>query len=76
MATPDCIVNHAAARVSLGPTATRSVLVPASTTILGKWNWYPPSWLGWLPKVNIEGHAHPPAPASGHRPALSEGAAD
>jgi RND superfamily putative drug exporter len=42
-------------------------------TILGKWNWYLPSWLGWLPKVNIDGA---PVPAPGHAPALSEGAAD
>jgi RND superfamily putative drug exporter len=23
--------------------------------ILGEWNWWLPSWLGWLPHVTIEG---------------------
>jgi RND superfamily putative drug exporter len=22
--------------------------------LLGKWNWYLPSWLGWLPQLRIE----------------------
>jgi putative drug exporter of the RND superfamily len=45
-------------------TIIRSVLVPASMQLLGKYNWWMPSWLGWLPKLNIEGGAHPePAPA-------------
>jgi RND superfamily putative drug exporter len=36
--------------------------------ILGKWNWYLPSWLEWLPDLRIEGTA-PPAPvASPHAP--------
>jgi uncharacterized membrane protein YdfJ with MMPL/SSD domain len=44
-------------------TIIRSVLVPAAMTILGKWNWYLPSWLRWLPEVHIEG-ATKAAPAS------------
>jgi putative drug exporter of the RND superfamily len=36
-------------------TVIRSVLVPAAMTLLGKWNWYFPSWLDWLPEVHIEG---------------------
>ena len=42
----------------LGPidkTIVRSVLVPASMKLLGDHNWYLPSWLEWLPKINIEG---------------------
>jgi putative drug exporter of the RND superfamily len=31
-------------------------------TLLGKWNWYLPSWLGWLPQVRIDGGAPVPAP--------------
>jgi RND superfamily putative drug exporter len=23
--------------------------------LLGDWNWYLPTWLEWLPKVNVEG---------------------
>jgi uncharacterized membrane protein YdfJ with MMPL/SSD domain len=45
-------------------TIVRSVLVPASMKLLGDWNWYLPSWLGWLPEVHVEGHAGP-EPAAG-----------
>ena len=38
-------------------TLVRSVLVPAAMTLLGKWNWYLPSSLGWLPQFRIEGAA-------------------
>jgi RND superfamily putative drug exporter len=27
----------------------RAVLLPASMKLLGRWNWYLPGWLGWLP---------------------------
>jgi putative drug exporter of the RND superfamily len=36
-------------------TLVRSVLVPASMRLLGRWNWYLPSWLEWLPDVHVEG---------------------
>jgi RND superfamily putative drug exporter len=36
-------------------TIIRSVLVPAAMTLLGRWNWYLPSWLGWLPALHVEG---------------------
>jgi RND superfamily putative drug exporter len=35
-------------------TIVRSVLVPASMTLLGRWNWYLPSWLEWLPDLHVE----------------------
>ena len=35
-------------------TLVRSVLVPASMMLLGRWNWYLPSWLRWLPDVQVE----------------------
>ncbi len=44
-----------AVAVFLDATIIRSVLVPASMKLLGKWNWYLPKWLQWLPKLNIEG---------------------
>lgn len=44
-----------AVAVLLDATIIRSVLVPASMKMLGKWNWYLPNWLGWLPKINVEG---------------------
>ena len=36
-------------------TIVRSVLVPAAMTLLGEWNWYLPSWLDWLPHMEVEG---------------------
>jgi len=48
-----------AVAVAVDATIVRIVLVPASMQLLGDRNWYFPSFLGWLPKVNVEG----PAPA-------------
>ena len=36
-------------------TVVRSILLPASMRLLGEWNWWLPSWLGWLPHVTIKG---------------------
>jgi RND superfamily putative drug exporter len=44
-----------AVAVILDATIIRMVLVPASMELLGDWNWYFPTWLEWLPKINIEG---------------------
>ncbi len=52
-----------AVAVLIDATLVRSVLVPAAMTLLGRWNWYLPGWLGWLPQFRIEGAAPPPAPA-------------
>jgi RND superfamily putative drug exporter len=35
-------------------TLIRSVLVPAAMKLLGRWNWYLPSWLEWLPDPHVE----------------------
>jgi RND superfamily putative drug exporter len=35
-------------------TIVRCVLVPASMKLLGRWNWYLPSWLAWLPDPHVE----------------------
>ncbi len=43
--------------VFLDATIVRSILVPASMRLLGEWNWYLPKWLGWLPQLEVEGHA-------------------
>jgi RND superfamily putative drug exporter len=56
-----------AVAVLIDATLVRSVLVPAAMTLLGKWNWYLPSWLGWLPQVRIESAAPAPAPAEPER---------
>jgi len=44
-----------AVAVVIDATIVRSILVPASMTLLGKWNWYLPSWLRWLPDLRVEG---------------------
>jgi RND superfamily putative drug exporter len=41
--------------VFIDATVVRSILLPASMRLLGEWNWWLPSWLGWLPHVTIEG---------------------
>jgi RND superfamily putative drug exporter len=38
-------------------TVIRTVLVPSSMALLGRWNWYLPSWLEWLPELHVEGGA-------------------
>lgn len=50
-----------AVAVLLDATIVRTILVPASMRLLGKWNWYLPNVLSWLPKLTIEA----PAPADG-----------
>jgi hypothetical protein len=32
----------------------RAVLLPATMKLLADWNWYLPSWLGWMPHVGRE----------------------
>jgi uncharacterized membrane protein YdfJ with MMPL/SSD domain len=39
----------------LDATLVRLVLVPAAMELLGERNWYLPSWLRWLPDVQVEG---------------------
>ena len=33
--------------------------------LLGKWNWYLPHWLEWLPKLSVEGAPAPAGPPQG-----------
>jgi putative drug exporter of the RND superfamily len=35
-------------------TVIRSVILPAAMKLLARWNWYLPTWLGWLPHIEIE----------------------
>ncbi len=55
-----------AVAILLDATIVRTILVPAVMRILGKWNWYLPSWLEWLPDLRIEGT---PPPVAGTQPA-------
>ncbi len=43
-----------AVAIFLDATLVRSVLVPATMEVLGKGNWYLPSWLRWLPDLRVE----------------------
>ena len=49
--------------ILLDATIVRMVLVPASMKLLGKWNWYFPSWLHWLPDFRVEAENRQAAPA-------------
>jgi uncharacterized membrane protein YdfJ with MMPL/SSD domain len=59
-----------ATAVLIDATLVRGVLLPATMKLLGKWNWYLPKWLEWLPKgPAIEGSPEPePAPHPQLRP--------
>jgi putative drug exporter of the RND superfamily len=51
-----------AAAVLIDATVIRAVLLPASMTLLGDWNWYLPSWLEWLPRLEHEEQVEKPKP--------------
>ena len=48
-----------AAAVLIDATIVRAVLLPATMKLLGDRNWYLPSWLEWLPRLE-----HEPSPAT------------
>jgi uncharacterized membrane protein YdfJ with MMPL/SSD domain len=43
-----------AAALLIDATIIRSVLLPATMHLLGRWNWYLPRWLDWLPRLQVE----------------------
>jgi len=49
-------------------TIVRCVLVPATMKLLGKHNWYLPSWLNWLPDMHLEGAEPTARPTPAARP--------
>ncbi|MBN9392259.1 MAG: MMPL family transporter [Chloroflexi bacterium] len=49
-----------AVAVLLDATIVRSLLVPATMRLLGDWNWFMPKFLGWIPRVTIEGASGEP----------------
>ena len=59
-----------AVAVALDATIVRSVLVPATMKLLGDRNWYLPSWLTWLPELNVEGPSTPVVVAEPERELL------
>ena len=46
--------------ILLDATLVRSILAPASMEVLGKRNWYLPSWLRWLPDLRVEAEEEEP----------------
>jgi RND superfamily putative drug exporter len=50
-----------AAAILIDATIVRAVLLPATMKLLGKWNWYLPKKLDWLPKVSHEPAVQPAA---------------
>ncbi len=51
-----------AVAVLIDATIVRLVLVPATMELLGDRNWWLPSWLGWLPHLNVEGETQEVVP--------------
>jgi len=48
-----------AVAILIDATIVRAVLLPATMKLLGDWNWYLPSWLQWLPRLEHERPAEP-----------------
>jgi uncharacterized membrane protein YdfJ with MMPL/SSD domain len=58
-----------ATAVLIDATLVRGVLLPATMKLLGKWNWYLPRWLEWMPKgPALEGSPEPHAEAPERAP--------
>ena len=49
-------------------TLVRMVVVPAAMALLGRWNWYLPTWLDWLPELHVEGDPDALPPPSREAP--------
>jgi putative drug exporter of the RND superfamily len=49
----------------------RMVLVPAVMELLGRRAWWFPSWLAWLPRLDVEGAVPDPAQSAAGTPAGS-----
>ena len=45
-----------AVAVLIDATIVRGVLLPSTMKLLGRWNWYLPRWLNWLPEIRFERH--------------------
>ena len=55
-----------AVSILIDATLIRVVLVPSAMSLLGRANWYLPRWLGWLPRVTVEGPQPAPSGGPGH----------
>ena len=51
-----------AVAIAIDATIVRTVIVPTAMTLLGRWSWYLPNWLEWLPRVRVD-DAEPSPPS-------------
>jgi uncharacterized membrane protein YdfJ with MMPL/SSD domain len=56
-----------AAAILIDATIVRAVLLPATMKLLGRWNWYLPTWLEWLPRLEHERSIDAPGDATPER---------
>ena len=54
-----------AAAILIDATVIRAILLPATMSLLGRWNWYLPGWLEWLPHLE---HGRYPDPVEATPP--------
>jgi len=52
-----------AVAVLVDATVVRTILVPATMKLLGRWNFYLPRGLSWLPRLDVEGASTAPSAA-------------
>ncbi|MCW2972138.1 MAG: putative integral rane protein [Thermoleophilia bacterium] len=55
--------------ILIDATIIRGLLLPAVMVLLGRGNWYLPTWLRWLPHVAADGRLPDAAPAGAVAPA-------
>jgi len=60
-----------ATAIFLDATVVRLILVPSTMELMGKWNWWLPKWLGWLPQVDFESSGQKPEQPAEREPALA-----
>ena len=67
-----------AVAVAIDATLVRIVVVPSTMALLGRWNWYLPRWLQWLPHVSLDEGTpgDEAAEPSGPVPSAGDAAAD
>jgi RND superfamily putative drug exporter len=58
-----------AVAILIDATIVRAVLLPATMKLLGDWNWYLPSWLEWLPRLEFDEPAAEAEPETEAAPA-------
>jgi RND superfamily putative drug exporter len=62
-----------AVAILIDATIVRAVLLPATMKLLGKWNWYLPTWLEWVPNLSAEPRVSHEGEARRARPAVTPG---